>query len=224
MTIENLQIIKAFKIPFFVILTKCDLESPDDSGTIKQLMQLLNDVDKHKTPIVIGSMNDFRLFDNANSKNYIAIFCVSNVTGLGLDLVQKYLYLLTPNINETERQRLEKESPEFHIDEIFRVQGMPSPILGGLLVKGVMYEKMKVKIGPGNNGEFYKGFVKSIHRNKFPCKNIRPNQSASICLSMHPTDKLPIIRSGMVLIADNDDSELSSVFFQVCLIIKKKII
>lgn len=150
MTIENLQIIKAFKIPFFVVLTKCDLV-PDNNGTLKQLIQLLNDVDKQKAPLVVGSINDFRLLEDG--KKFIPIFCVSNVTGQGLDYVQKYLYMLTPNINESERQRLAKERPEFHIDEIFRVQGVGT-IVGGLLVKGVMHEKMKVKCGPGEKVNF----------------------------------------------------------------------
>lgn len=215
MTIENLQIIKAFKIPFFVILTKIDLVAPDDDGTLKQLNQLLNEVDKQKTPLVIGSMNDFRLLDDESNKKFIPIFCVSNVTGAGLDFVQKYLFKLTPNINEGEQRRLEKEAPEFHIDEIFRVQGVEGvkTIVGGLLVSGTMTEKMKVKCGPGPNGEFYTGVVKSIHRNKFPCKSIKPNQSASVCFSV--TNELPILRSGMVLVADNDQTSASA-FFQVC--------
>lgn len=211
MTIENLQIIKAFKIPFFVILTKIDLVPPDDAGTLKQLNQLLNEVDKLKTPLVIGSMNEFRLLEEESNKNYIPIFCVSNVTGAGLDYVQKYLFMLTPNINENEQRRLDKETPEFHIDEIFRVQGVGT-IVGGLLVKGEMNEKMKVKCGPGPNGEFYSGVVKSIHRNKFPCKSIKSNQSASVCFSV--VNDLPILRSGMVLVADNDET-LACAFFQV---------
>lgn len=212
MTIENLQIIKAFKIPFFVILTKIDLVSPDDTGTLKQLIQLLNEVDQLKTPLVVGSMNDFLLLDDESNKNFIPIFCVSNVTGAGLDFVQKYLFMLTPNINENEQKRLDKETPEFHIDEIFRVQGVGT-IVGGLLVKGSMNEKMPVKCGPGPNGEFYFGVVKSIHRNKFPCKSIKSNQSASLCFLA--TNELPILRSGMVLVADNDET-VASVFFQVC--------
>lgn len=211
MTIENLQIIKAYKIPFFVILTKIDLVSPDDVGTLKQLNQLLNDVDKLKTPLVIGSMNDFRLLDDESNTKFIPIFCVSNVTGVGLDLVQKYLFMLTPNKNENEQRRLEKESPEFHIDEIFRVQGVGT-IVGGLLVKGTMSDKQKIKCGPGPNGEFYTGVIKSIHRNKFPCKSIKSNQSASVCFSV--TDDLPMLRNGMVLVSDNDEPT-ASVFFQV---------
>jgi GTPase len=87
--------------------------------------------------------------------------------------------------------------------------------VGGLLVKGMMYEKMKIKCGPGPKGEFYNGVIKSIHRNKFPCKNIGPNQSASICLAISAiNNNPPVLRSGMVLISDND-AEFSSVFFQV---------
>lgn len=213
MTIENLQIIKAFKIPYFVILTKIDLVSPE-SGTLKQLIQLLNDIDKHKTPVLIGSMNDFRLLDDEHKK-FIPIFCVSNVTGGGLDLVQKYLFMLTPNINENEQKKLEKEPLEFHIDEIFRVQGIGT-ILGGLLVKGTMCESMKVKCGPGPHGEFFSGVVKSIHRNKFPCKSIKPNQSASVCFST--SDDLPLLfRSGMVLVEDDDEAS-ACVWFQVSFI------
>lgn len=211
MTIENLQIIKAFKIPFFVVLTKIDLVSPEDAGTLKQLLQLLNDVDKLKSPLIIGSMNDFRLLDDEDNRKYIPIFCVSNVTGAGLDFLQKYLFMLTPNINEGEQRRLDNEPPEFHVDEIFRVQGVGT-IVGGLLVKGTMHEKMKVKCGPGPNGEFYQGFVKSIHRNKFPCKSIKSNQSASVCFSV--SNELPVLRSGMVLVADSDDTQ-ACVFFQV---------
>lgn len=211
MTIENLQIIKAFKIPYFVIFTKIDLVSPGDSGTLKQLIQLLSDIDKHKTPVLIGSMNDFRLLDDEHKK-FIPIFCVSNVTGAGLDLVQKYLFMLTPNINENEQKKLEKEPLEFHIDEIFRVPGSGGTILGGLLVKGTMNEHMKVKCGPGPNGEFYSGTVKSIHRNKFPCKNIKPNQSASVCFST--SDEPLLFRSGMVLVEDDDEAS-ACVWFQV---------
>ena len=111
----------------------------------------------------------------------------------------------------TSRRRLEKESPEFHIDEIFRVQGVGT-IVGGLLVKGTIDEKMKVKVGPGPSGEFYTGVVKSIHRNKFSCKSIKPNQSASVCFSL--SSELPSLRSGMVMIADSDEAS-ASFFFQV---------
>jgi len=209
-TIENLQIIKAFRIPFFVILTKTDLVNPD--ATIEELHRVLKD--KQKNAMMIGSMKDLREMEQTNDSDSIPVFCISNVNGTGLDLVKKYLFLLTPSVNEIELQRLAKESPEFHIDEIFRVAGVGT-IVGGLLVKGVMNEKMKVKCGPGPMGEFYKATVKSIHRNKFPCKGIRPNQSASVCFSFNK--ELPILRSGMVLIADDDDeqNEAACLYFQV---------
>ena len=211
MTMENLQIIKAFKIPFFVILTKIDLVSPD--ATLKQLITLLNDVDRMKTSLIINSINDLRLLDT-NNQNFVPVFCVSNVTGAGLDIVQKYLFMLTLNVNENDQRQLDKAAPEFQIDEIFKVQGV-GKIVGGLLVKGTINEKMNVMCGPGPNGEFYSGVVKSIHRNKFPCKSIKSNQSASVCISL--TDDSPLIRSGMVLV-DKDDLS-SSVFFQATVVV-----
>lgn len=206
MTIENLQLIKAFKIPFFVIVTKIDLVSSRDE-TLQQLIQLLNDVDKLKTPTVVTSMEDLQF--SPPDIDSIPIFCVSNVTGEGLDLVQKYLFTLTPNINLTEQRKLEKESLEFHIDEIISHQ---VPIVGGLLVKGQINEKMKIKLGPGKNGEWYSGIIQSIHRNKFPCKSIKSNQCASVCFSV--TEEFPALRGGMVLLADDDESSACN-FFQV---------
>lgn len=206
MTIENLQLItKAFKIPFFVIITKIDLV-PSRDETLQELIQLLS-VDKQKTPIVVSSMQDPRL--QFADENTIPIFCVSNVTGEGLDLVREYLFTLTPNINMIEQHRLEKESLEFHIDEIISKSGA---IVGGLLVAGKINEKMKIKLGPGKNGEWYSGVIQSIHRNKFPCKSIKSNQSASVCFSV--TEKFPALRGGMVLLADNDESS-ACIFFQV---------
>lgn len=212
MTFENLQIIKAFKIPFFVVLTKIDLVSPE-SGTLKQLQQLLNEVDRSKTLLVIGSMNDFRLLQDEGHQ-YVPVFCLSNVTGAGMDFMQKYLFMLTPKINESEQQRLDEEPTEFHVDEIFQVQGVGT-IVGGLLVKGTLDEKMSLKCGPGLNGEFYSCIIKSIHKNKLPCKSIQSNQSASVCVSFE--DEAVTIRSGMVLV---DKEEITaSVFFQATIVV-----
>lgn len=91
-------------------------------------------------------------------------------------------------------------------------------VCGGLLTKGVITEKTKVRIGPLANGTFLQVTVQTIHRNKAPCRLVRAGQSAS--LSFAPEDNLPTIRSGMVILSDsgdndNDDSQPSgSYFFQ----------
>lgn len=48
---------------------------------------------------------------NQQSGNVVPMFCVSNVTGEGLDLLSKYLHLLPPGISLKEKERLEQVRP-----------------------------------------------------------------------------------------------------------------
>lgn len=211
MSIENLTLIKAFKIPFFVVLTKIDLVSPDE--TLHKLENILAEMDDEKSTVLINTVEDLLAFDNDHHDKLIPIFYISNVTGVGLDLLQKYLFMLAPTISKSDREKLEKETPEFQIDEIFRVQEVGGQVVGGLLVKGILEEKMLVKIGPGPQGEFWTAQIKNIYRNKHKCRFVRPNQSASLSFSM--IDELPLLRHGMVLLPDNEDTIDCTYFFQV---------
>ena len=212
MTIEHLTIVRALDIPFFIVVTKTDLKPPEE--TVLQLKQLLISVGCRRVPYVIDNDDDVL---NANthmsSDQIVPIFCVSNVLGTGLDLITKYLYVLSPGINNAEKERLEQEPIEFAVDEIFRVAGVGN-VVGGLLTKGVLTEKAQVKLGPLQDGTFVPVTVQTIHRNRAPCRIVRAGQSAS--LSFHPDDELPPLRSGMVILSDFDDEEPSgSWFFQV---------
>lgn len=86
----------------------------------------------------------------------------------------------------------------FHIDENFKA-GDVGQILGGLLVKGIVTEGSKVQIGPMKDGSFENVTVKSIHRNRVPCRMVRAGQSAAICLDSYVTG----LRNGMVLLSRN---------------------
>lgn len=211
MTIEHLTILKAFKIPFFIVVTKIDLTSPDN--TIQRLDNLLMEIDSQKIPLTINSKEDLTMFENQN-QDLVPIFSVSNVTGKGLDLVQQFLYILSPNVNKVEKERLEQEPAEFHIDEIFRVAEV-GRVVGGLLSRGIVHEKVKMKIGPLQDGSFRSvGIIKSVHRNKAPCRMVKAGQSASLSFSM--MEQLPPLRSGMVLVPEDDDDHYGTFFFQVC--------
>lgn len=93
-----------------------------------------------------------------------------------------------------------KELLEFQIDEIFRV-GDVGQVLGGLLSKGVITEGTKVKVGPYQDGTFTEATVKSIHRNRVPCRMVRAGHSAAICLSK----PVPYLRNGMVLLGSEEN-------------------
>lgn len=212
MTIEHLTLVKAFKIPFCIVVTKMDLVSTD--STVQSLVNILMEFNSQSVPTIINSKEDLDMFNKENDE-MVPIFTVSNVTGKGLDLVQQFLYILSPNVNKVEKERLEQEPAEFHIDEIFKVAEVGT-VVGGLLVRGIIEEKLKMKIGPGPDGDFHSvGIVKSVHRNKAPCRVVKAGQSAS--LSFSNINQLPPLRSGMVLIPEDDEDHYGTYFFQVSL-------
>lgn len=66
-----------------------------------------------------------------------------------------------------------------------------------------------MQIGPFKDGLFKQVRIKSIHRNKVPCRVVRAGQSASICLDTN----LANLRNGMVLLSA-DLFAKGSLFFQ----------
>lgn len=212
-TEEHLAIVRALDMPFFILITKTDITSPD--ATVQELRTLLTNIGCRKVPFVVTNTDEaISAGSNQVSENIVPIFCVSNVTGTGLNLVTKFLYVLSPGISNAEKDRLELEPCEFQIDEIFRVTDV-GPVVGGLLVQGVLTENMPMKIGPLPDGSFHAVTVHTIHRNKAPCRVVRAGQSAS--LSFTPTQELPSLRSGMVLLSDSGsvDEPYGTYFFQV---------
>lgn len=96
----------------------------------------------------------------------------------------------------------------FQIDENCRA-GDVGQVLGGLLTKGVITEGSKMQIGPLKDGSFKHVTIRSIHRNKVPCRMVRAGQSASICLD----ENLQNLRNGMVLLSA-DSYAKGSLYFQ----------
>lgn len=45
---------------------------------------------------------------NQLSENVVPVFCISSVTGEGLDLLTKFLHLLPPGVSAKEKERLEQ--------------------------------------------------------------------------------------------------------------------
>ena len=55
---------------------------------------------------------------NALKTNVVPIFCVSSVTGSGLDLAKKFLHLLPPGAGLKEQEKMEQEPPEFQVGNL----------------------------------------------------------------------------------------------------------
>lgn len=219
MTHEHLDLIQALDISFFIVVTKVENHSPD--ATLNKIKSILLSIGCEKVPFLIRT-NDDVITAGARKfpEQIVPIFYVSNVIGSGLELLTRFIFLLSPGISNAEKDRLEQEPCEFLVDEIFKVGGI-GPVIGGLLIKGVLTENMKMRIGPLHDGSFYPVTVQSIHRNKAPCRIVRAGQSAS--LSFSADENLPILRSGMILLYHNHstksidlgDEPYGSLFFQV---------
>ncbi|CAG9828182.1 unnamed protein product [Diabrotica balteata] len=204
---EHLAIAIALNVPFFIVITKIDLASP--TTTLQNLESFLKQVGTRRIPLVIKSVDDvITAGANQLAENVVPIFLVSSVSGTGLDLLLKFLHVLPPGISAKEKERLEQESPEFQIDENFKT-GDVGQIIGGLLTKGVITEGTKMQIGPMKDGSFQKVAVKTIHRNRVPCRMVRAGQSASLGLNTY----IHGLRNGMVLLSEDEDAK-ACLFFQ----------
>ncbi|XP_056646452.1 GTP-binding protein 2 [Diorhabda carinulata] len=204
---EHLAIVVALNVPFFIVITKIDLVQP--TSTLQSLESFLKQVGSRRVPLIIKSLDDvITAGANQLTENVVPIFCVSSVSGEGLELLLKFLHVLPPGISIKEKERLEQESPEFHIDENFKA-GDVGQILGGLLTKGVITEGTKMQIGPMKDGSFQNVMIKSIHRNRVPCRMVRAGQSAAICLNTYVSG----LRNGMVLLSSEENAK-GCLYFQ----------
>lgn len=109
MAYEHLSIAVALSVPFFIVITKIDLV--DSSNTLQNLESFLKQVGSRRVPLVVNTMDDvITAGANQLKENVVPIFCVSSVTGAGLDLLTKFLYVLPPGSSSKEIERLEQVS------------------------------------------------------------------------------------------------------------------
>jgi GTPase len=232
MTQEHLAIAVALEVPFYIMVTKVDVAPRHKlQATLDSLQMLLKSVGSNKIPLVVKSGDDcITAAGNALKENVVPIFCVSSVTGSGLDMVKRFLQLLPPGVGLKEQEKLEQDNPEFQIDELFDLPHVGT-VVGGLvtqgtqigignwtalgysfyLFSGIITEGVTMNIGPFEDGTFQPVTVSSIKRNRAGCRLVRATQSAALAID------LPIssLRRGMCLVDPrNTDDNKSSYFFQ----------
>lgn len=203
MTKEHLGITLALKIPFFIVLTKIDM-CPDNvyKETLDTLFKILKIQPVNRVPFVMKETDDCQKIAHSIASDRICpIFCVSSVSGLGMDNLIKFLsYLETRkkfNILEDK-----KEHFEFDINENFMIAGI-GIVLSGIMKSGSAKQNQIALLGPDKNKSFKSVTLKSIHVNRVATEIAVAGQFA--CFSIKPTkntDKLTReeLRRGMVLI------------------------
>jgi len=217
MTQEHLGIAVALEVPFFVVVTKVDcVPAGRLASTLDTVSGILKAAGANKVPLVVASSDDcITAASNQLKNSVVPIFCVSSVLGSGLGMVKQFLHLLPPGVGQVEASKLEQESPEFQVDELFDVPGVGA-VAGGLVTQGIIVEHMALQVGPFDDGSFRCVKVGSIRRNKAACRLVRAQQSAALALDI-PVGQL---RRGMVATSPQGERPKACLYFQanVCVL------
>ncbi|CAI9729953.1 GTP-binding protein 2-like [Octopus vulgaris] len=198
-TKEHLGFARALDVPVFVVVSKIDM-CPESliEKTIQQLEKILKSPSCNKVPFRVSSEDDaITAATNFDSQSIIPIFSVSSVTGKHLDLLTTFLNVVPPLRNLKEREKCVQDITEFQVDELFTVPGVGT-VVGGNLKRGSIREGDSLMLGPMSDGEFHHVTVKTVHRNRLPCRLIQAGQSATVALYNIERESL---RKGMVLVS-----------------------
>lgn len=129
-----------------------------------------------------------------------------------MQLLYLFLNVFPPRITGREREALLQNDSEFQADETFHVPNVGS-VVGGLLVSGVVKTSDQLSVGPFEDGSFKTVTVKSVHRNKVPCRLVRAGESATLAVAADPP-----LRRGMVLLSpstpDSVLKQFTCLYFQ----------
>ena len=112
------------------------------------------------------------------------MFYISCVTGHNMSLLQQFLCLIPVETTQHRQTMLSQQPAEFHVDELFNVEGV-GLVLGGILKRGVVNEGDSLSIGPNTVGEFTNTIIRSIRFriNRVPCQQLVACQAGTITVS-----------------------------------------
>jgi GTPase len=196
MTKEHIFASIALKVPMIIILTKIDICPPEVlERTINNIKKLLKSSGIRKIPYMVKSEDDTILCSkNIISDNIVPIFKISNVSGLNMELLIKFLNLLP---NNSQLYKNKNKHVEFNIDRLYQITGTGT-VLSGLLKSGTVKIGDILYLGPDRNGNFKECKVKSIQ-----CKRVSIESAIAghyVCFGIKKLNK-KFIKKGMVLVS-----------------------
>lgn len=148
----------ALGIPVFVVVTKIDM-APGNvlQETMKILQKILRSQGSRKIPLVVQTNDDvITCATNFTSERLCPIFQVSNVTGENLDLLKKFLNLLS-----TRMESCVDEPADFQIDDLYAVPGVGT-VVSGTTLKGTIRVGDNLQLGPDSLGQYKTVQIRSL--------------------------------------------------------------
>ncbi|MDK2384310.1 MAG: EF-Tu/IF-2/RF-3 family GTPase, partial [Candidatus Korarchaeota archaeon] len=183
------------KIPSFVVITKVDMTPKQVlSSNIRKVTDYLKLPGVNRIPYPVKNENDCAVAArNMPHGRITPIFLVSNVTGEGLDLLKKFLNLLPPRLNWSDKER---EPFLTYVDDKFNVTGV-GLVISGLVESGAISVGQRALLGPFDDGSFRTVRVKSIHVSRISVERVSAGQFATFAVTNVDYDE---VRKGMVLL------------------------
>ncbi len=198
MTVEHIKLCMHMKIPFIIVMTKVDLAPPN---IIKETLKYIKNVIKkmaRRVPYLVQNEDDLSVcIKQITSIDFVPIFKISNVNGLGLPLFKKFLNYIPPR--KTFRKARNKTT-RMQIQDTYTVDGVGT-VVGGMIVSGKINVGDNLKIGPDSSGKFQDAYVRSIQ-----CKTVHVKEAfAGSWITVNlPRVKRESIRKGMYLLSEID--------------------
>jgi GTPase len=193
MSREHLGIALALNVPVMVVITKVDICPPQIlEQSVLQITKILKSPGARKMPILVGSREEcVETATRFVSGSICPVFQVSNVTGLGLDLLRTFL-----NILPRHGQHDAAAPFQFHVNDTFSVPFVGT-VVSGIVKSGSVRAGDSVLVGPDFLGQFQTTTIRSIERKRIPVASCSAGHSASFALRrVRRRD----VRKGMVLL------------------------
>lgn len=204
MSREHLGITLSLGIPFFFVVTKVDVAPPNVfEENVGQLEKIAKSKAVGKFPMMMHAEEDnTRALQDISRGSVCPIFCISSVTGEGVPLLKSFIQRLPTRLYESGLFKQPSAPAEFHIDDIFSVNGV-GIVLGGIIRAGRIREQQQLLLGPDKTGQFKPVLVKTIHYKRTATDMVESGQHVALAVrSLVKKEQLKksSFRKGMVLV------------------------
>lgn len=204
MSREHLGIALSLGIPFFFVVTKIDVAPANVfEENVEQLQKIAKSKAVGKVPIMMQAEEDVtRALQDISRGAVCPIFCISSVTGNGLPLLKNFIQRLPSRLYESGLFKQPSAPAEFHIDDIFTVNGV-GMVVGGLLRAGCIRANQQLLLGPDKTGQFRPVLVKTLQYKRVATEMVESGQHCALAIrSLVKKEQLKknMFRKGMVIV------------------------
>lgn len=215
MTAHHLSLCQMCGIPVTVVITKVD-SAPSDvlKHTRSMVAESVRTMKMGKMRYAVRTPADI---DQVSEKMHavVPVLEVSCVTGEGLDLLRRLLFVIPKRRLHSKKM---KRPFELLVEDQFNVTGV-GLVLSGFVNTGKAKKGDNVFVGPLKDGAFVKAVVKSIHVAQTFVDEVWAGHSACFAVSLTRKQRSMLPRKGLVVLCESS-CELATGFTAEIVLVK----